>query len=829
MPENQDLSPNDSRGFQPFPLDMLGRDGSVCPASPRDELLAEIQRELRQVLYRFDYQTNRLVWISDSAEAVLGVSAEELPRMNQEEFLLHIHPQDLGSYLGAFHIRLPEESGRIRRTLEYRWRKGNSFLWVRHQACIRLDEQGRKLCSTGMIEDISTEKRAVNEVDDRFRLALESSNHLLYRYNLKRDQYEYVSPTVESISGYSAREIMARSLDDAIDEVHPDDRDVIRRVWNEIHETPRPGGDSPYYFELRRKHKQGHYYWVADAGTMYHDAAGAPERLVGVVTEISQRKQAEVELCRNQTELLRAQKIARMGSAYLDFATGTMTWSEGMYRLVELDPAEAPGPLSPAEINRRFIHPDDLPAVETIIEDQWSKGIFEGIEYRIITTTGRLRTLWLEGELQRDEDGTIVGVHATVWDVSEQKEMLEALRKARDELETRVEERTEELRRSEEAERMFRRRLAALNDMNIRLSRQESVEEVCRLAVELGREQLGFDRLSIWLREGDSDTVRGTWGTDEQGRLRDERHARLSAVEYPLVGDIMAGRSRLAVVPEYGVRNHRADVVGRAAAAVAALQSGNDVIGYVSTDNLITGLPLLHQQCELLVLFAATVGHICTRKRAELALEQARLQLLDAGEAERRRLAKELHDSVAQNLVVLQLLLKRVSLAMENTDELIQTGKTICGDVIEDIRRVCQGLYPPMLETLGLQQTLENLLESYRAVEINIEFRVASAVRDRRVSPPAEIALFRIAQEALSNAVRHGGAGEIVVSLEGGPDELVLSVRDDGVGFDVAKAEQHYSGLGLRNIRDRAHAVNASLWITSDQSGTEVKVCYPLE
>jgi len=186
----------------------------------------------------------------------------------------------------------------------------------------------------------------------------------------------------------------------------------------------------------------------------------------------------------------------------------------------------------------------------------------------------------------------------------------------------------EALREREALEREFSQRLAALHGLREQLSRAASVDEICRLAVELGRERLGFDRLGIWLvDEEDPSLVRGTYGTDESGRLRDERAARRPGVADERLREDVFVRGGYVVYRDCELWDHAGNVVGKGTRVVAAIWDGHEVIGYLSADNLLRGQPITERQERLLSLYATSVGHLVSRKRSEEALRQSRERL----------------------------------------------------------------------------------------------------------------------------------------------------------------------------------------------------------
>ena len=147
-----------------------------------------------------------------------------------------------------------------------------------------------------------------------------------------------------------------------------------------------------------------------------------------------------------------------------------------------------------------------------------------------------------------------------------------------------------------------------------------------------------------------------------------------------------------------------------------------------------------------------------------------------------------------------------------------------CTETIQEIRTICYGLYPPMLELTGLATSLEQLGRSCQPAA-SFQLECDKALAKARFDPEQEIALFRIAQEAVSNAMRHGHAKNITMSLNQHDGELAMAVSDDGVGFDTAS--QLGKGLGLRSMTERALAVGGTLAITSQPGRTSIEASLP--
>jgi PAS domain S-box-containing protein len=230
-----------------------------------------------------------------------------------------------------------------------------------------------------------------------------------------------------------------------------------------------------------------------------------------------------------------------------------------------------------------------------------------------------------------------------------------------------------------------------------------------------------------------------------------------------------------------------------------------------------------------LVAVQGIARDITERKRAEEALRTAHQKLTIASEEERRALARELHDSIGQRLVVLQL-------AIQNADSdrarpagsaRLRAIARQCRELIREVRHMSHGLYPPTLESLGLAAALRELGQGCQGAGAGKGFavRISRKLAAARLADPVEIALYRIAQESIHNAIRHGRADRIEIRLDHREGQARLKVTDNGVGFDTSDMTKN--GLGLTTMLERAEAVGGKLTITSAPGRTCLEAQVP--
>jgi len=221
---------------------------------------------------------------------------------------------------------------------------------------------------------------------------------------------------------------------------------------------------------------------------------------------------------------------------------------------------------------------------------------------------------------------------------------------------------------------------------------------------------------------------------------------------------------------------------------------------------------------------------VTDQKQAEADLRAARARIDNAREQERRRLAGELHDSVGQGLVALRLTLQNAvqhgeASGQADLPEQLAAASENCRRLVQEIRDICHGLYPPTLESLGLVSALKQLVDDCQGADVRAEARCGPEFLTERFGQEVEIALFRIAQEAVNNALRHGQAGHVSLELDREDGDIVLTITDDGTGFAVQDVPS--GGLGLNMMRERAAGVGGELRIVSRPGRTQVQVTVP--
>ena len=209
--------------------------------------------------------------------------------------------------------------------------------------------------------------------------------------------------------------------------------------------------------------------------------------------------------------------------------------------------------------------------------------------------------------------------------------------------------------------------------------------------------------------------------------------------------------------------------------------------------------------------------------RLESERQQSGRRVLAAQEAERVGIARDLHDEVGQVLTGVLLQLDSIAGAAPDQRDDLDEAKSAVRRALDEVRRISSELRPEMLEHLGLVSALTELTSTFgRVSNIQIERRFDQTLP--KLAPETELAIYRIAQESLTNIARHAQATHVTITLERASGSVVLHVADDGRGFDGLPDEHG----GLRSMRERALLIDGALAIKpAPEGGVEVRLEVP--
>lgn len=219
------------------------------------------------------------------------------------------------------------------------------------------------------------------------------------------------------------------------------------------------------------------------------------------------------------------------------------------------------------------------------------------------------------------------------------------------------------------------------------------------------------------------------------------------------------------------------------------------------------------------------------QKMAQDALARVSGQLIEAQESERGRIARDLHDDICQRLALLSMEIEQAAPGRTGTDEghakALDEARKHCSEIASDVQSLSHQLHSSKLDYLGIVAAIGGLCNEYsKQYQVSIEFTKRNV--PTHLARDISLCLFRVAQEALHNAVKHSGTAQFSVELRGTAEEVHLQVRDAGRGFNVEEAKKD-RGLGLVSMQERVHLVHGRFSVESQPGhGTRVLVVVPL-
>jgi len=263
----------------------------------------------------------------------------------------------------------------------------------------------------------------LREANRRYRLISENAGDVIWLWDLLNNRYDYVSPSVTRLHGFTVDEVMRQAMTDALPP------ESLRILMTEMPRRLRAveAGDEEarvQSYEMTHYRKDGTLVPTEVMTTIVTDAQGKPMLIQGMTRDISSRKQVEAQLRESNAQLDLALTAARMGTWYFDFVEGRRYLDTRACALLGIDPASFTG--DSAEF-MRIVHPDDRQRVSDAVDRNVKEGLPYELEYRIVRANGDMRHIATRGMLVRDDAGQPVRINGVLWDVTEQKRTEEAL------------------------------------------------------------------------------------------------------------------------------------------------------------------------------------------------------------------------------------------------------------------------------------------------------------------------------------------------------------------------------------------------------------------
>jgi PAS domain S-box-containing protein len=731
-----------------------------------------------------------------------------------------------------------------------------------------IDLRGDLIGYRGIDRDI-TERKRVEEVlrksEERHRLLAEAAHDMIFILD-RGERIEYVNSFAGKQLGRLREEILGRS----VAELFPGDVELQHRNIDRVFKTGQPlYVEDPIEFPNER-------IWVSTWLVPIKDEADQVTSILGISRDITERKRAEETLRKSEDRLREAQALGRIGSWEFEIDTRKIIWSDQVYRLYERDPAL--GPPTPEE-EAAYYDPEQVKR----LHEYARRAVKEGKEFKYDLQAhlpcGTLAYFSVTMRPVKDEGGRVTRLFGTVQDITERKRVDESLW----EKERAIESSINGIAISDLDGNVTYANPACLRVWGYTKKTEvlgqnaadfwREPKRVARILKGLRRRKGWFGTLTAKRRDGSTfeaqvsaSLVKGKTGkpmsllaafVDMTGQKRAEENYQ-SIFESAVVGIYQSTPKGqfLTVNPAFarilGYKCPR-EIIGMAKGAAQKFykrQSRRRVFERLMKQHgevhdfefegcrrdgrtiwIKENARVVRDSGGRVEYYEGFVEDITARKDAEESLKRAAQRIIEAQEAERKRIACDLHDGVSQLLCSAKFRLASVSEGIQVRTKKpypeLDDSRMLIEKSVQEIRRIIRNLRPAVLDNLGLVPALRALSEEFEE-RTNVKSAFKSTFEATRFAPQVELALFRIVQEALSNIEKHARATKVAVSLVQKEASVWVKVKDNGIGFDcfgVLGKNSGSSGYGLHTMMDRSASVGGHVKIRSAVgSGTEVVV-----
>ena len=408
---------NDGTGYLcGIARDLTARRQTEAALRDSEQKYRRLHESSRDAFVRVDMQ-GHLLEFNPAYQDLLGYSAAELRQLSYVE-ITPARWHALEAQIVADQI-LPLGHSEIYEK-EYR-RKDGTILPVEMRTVLLRDAAGQPSGMWAIVRDITLRKQVeatLRENEERLRAIVDNSIDLIYRRNMQTDRYDFFSPSVQPITGYSSDELVGTSSELALTNVHPTDRPQVEAL---LHQT-RTGALSAGSIEYRFRHKDGCYRWLSDRFSIQKDATGQPLYWLGVSRDVTLKKELEQAVRQNEDRLRRLLEHSPDAVSIVDAKGQTIWTTAAATRLLGYTPEEfAQRPIV------EWVHPDDLKQYHALqIQTLAEPGTLVSGVSRLRHKNGSWR--WIEGHATNLlADPSIGGIIINYRDITERQQIAAAL------------------------------------------------------------------------------------------------------------------------------------------------------------------------------------------------------------------------------------------------------------------------------------------------------------------------------------------------------------------------------------------------------------------
>lgn len=725
------------------------------------------------------------------------------------------------------------------------------------------------------VQDISELKRFEDQLiheRQRFEVASKIVSDVVWEWN-PQSNYLWWGDGMETVFGYKKEEYEGdKEFWD--NHIHKDDRERAISSMNDAENSGAVVWNEEYRFIAA----DGSVRDVVDKARILRDRKGNIIRIIGSMVDVT-------ELKKNRDRYKKAEEIANIGHWQREIKTDKAIWSDGFYNNIELEKGERD---TSFQSLLEMMHPDDRDNYKKAFKKALNTGFLK-TNYRLIKQksgeTGFFHEL---GEVDYDESGNVISISGTIQDITEMAQYQARLRES-EELLRRTFESFDEaviilepgsrkiLDCNRGVEKIFgytRGELIGSTTEKLHVDR-EKAEEFSRMSTkDLQEREIFHTEYVMKKKNGEvfytDYTVTFVHNNEEEvirvvSVVRDisqkkaaelklkasEEQYRLLFEQSPIAMWIFDKdtlefiTTNNAAVEKYGYSKQeinklkvydlhpeedRQKVIKEISISLQEPRTGFDIWTQETKNGEkriveISGSDIFYQGKVRRLIIAIDITE---QQKAE---KRAISAIIEGEERERKRIAKELHDGLGQYLSAANMNLETVyedmPLPKGHLRFTFKNGLEMLEHAIYETRAISQNLLPKAIQDYGLELAVESLINQLNNIHKEITFRFYGNLNGADLTEKIQINLYRIVQEALNNSIRHGKPEKVDIQLVCSENEILLSIEDNGKGFDINSSNGN--GIGLRSMKTRVGAMSANLDIASTKDrGTIISVVVPL-
>ncbi len=603
-------------------------------------------------------------------------------------------------------------------------------------------------------------------------LGIDITGHKLAEENLRKQEREY-RWLVRAIPALVFQGYPDWSIDFFDDEIetltgYPKEEFASRRLkWSDLILEEDLGGeykqafvkalkeDGRFIREYRIRTKDGRILWLEGRGQIIFQPDGKIDHVIGVIYDVSERRATREALLLSESRLAKAQQLARLAYWEWNPKSGEMVWSEELYRIYGVDKGSFAASL---EAGLSLVHPEDAARVKDGLARALAGERAVSQVSRIVRPDGTIRYLHTQEEVILDERGKPWRLVGAAQDITERR--VAELR----------------LRESEARFRaVFERAALGIGLIDLQ-GRFLSVNNAFQEMLGYGEEEFRGKRI------------------DELSHADDRKR------DLELFREVASGRRESYQMEKRYQRKNGQYLWCRMTSSLVQDPEGRPFYA------------------------VGMIEDITQRKEAEMQLQESEKklrhlasQLMSAQEDERKRISRELHDELGQALLVLKLQARGIKKELppneQHLHEECEGILTNLDEVVDKVRRLSHDLSPMIVEDLGLSAALQHLIGEFcKHNRLVCDFQEIDL--DDLFPVEAQVAIYRIFQECLTNIGKHSQATRMAVSMDRRRDRVSFLIRDNGKGCE-AEARRRGRGLGLVAMEERARMVGGDLSVQS--------------